>query len=1171
MGGRRSSRRATLLQAAIVLVVIAIGLFLFWLHVSARNAALTEQSFRLVGDMTEYIRDSFATLDLSLNNAAAAVPTRESVPTQEPVARILGQSEGTLERTTPGQKPAKPASKPSKPPRLLSESLSNLIAQIEPPPTLVTPPTNTQPGDYTCSAIGVERKPKSYLLKLSYVRGTNANDFFTVQTDLGQMLRPICDKPEFDDVVMVNTTGEVEFQFSQSLDRATNSRARGNLTVQKLDPLTDKEKTNLSTVATSLRDVTLGGEEFKVFVQPLLFSAGVGEGAQVNWCVCGLVRNNTFRARTWEMSPTAIVGFLFVAVGFLLLWPLLNLSLSGTWEELRPRHVVAVLASSYCICAALTLLLLYSNTRLYSENAQDNQVEALALQVQSNLCQELSKMEALLTTLDKHLLDSARLANSYDDSLTWGDIRRVPKLYCSVTNLADYPPFSDVSWVDKDGMQVAKATPYKSASTLVSLQERNYFRSLRDRRAWYWSEFDTGLCQTNDFDFYLESVFSKTRNENCAVLARRFSLPTEWPTNCPAEYSNDFFGPVFSTITFQPISLFGVVLPAGCGFCLFERNGRVCFHSDEQKNLRENFIVENGRNRRLLAAIESRTSDHFDSHYHNATHHVFVMPLSGTSLVIAAFRNENPIAMLHRNMVLVSATLLVFLIIVPLLLAAAIAAATMALLHRKKRSFLASLWPETRDRVSYAQPLIWAILTVFVCSALLQLSQSPAALLLGGVVAPILGLLISPVISPILGVLKDRIARRFPNVSATLFKQRTVTLKFGLVGILKTRFSPAEDPEASNRLAYLLFLAVALVLLAVLPTFACYRLAFWRETTAFMKAVQFRLARDFQERRVQAWIKNTKLLGGDGNASYWKDTSRRRLRSEWGSYLEPWDTWIPNNAASIPRGVATNSQTVAEYYRACFLPLEETDLGTGGFVLGQAADRSWLSDSGPDKLLMSIAGGTQISARGSLKVVSALPRGGWLNICSLPPLEDGWRLLWYAGLVSVFLVPFLLVCFIGKHLLLFDLPRNKPGASQDCIKNYQECNLQEKLTLYQIAQTGFANGSRPELRKLLDQGLISFNPALELAQGLRQYVLDHFKPGDRDQALGAMQGTARSGWGSIRVIIGLTITAGAIFLFMTQQQLWQLALGFVSSFATAAQDVTKARSLFAKEKPESEK
>jgi hypothetical protein len=109
------------------------------------------------------------------------------------------------------------------------------------------------------------------------------------------------------------------------------------------------------------------------------------------------------------------------------------------------------------------------------------------------------------------------------------------------------------------------------------------------------------------------------------------------------------------------------------------------------------------------------------------------------------------------------------------------------------------------------------------------------------------------------------------------------------------------------------------------------------------------------------------------------------------------------------------------------------------------------------------------------------------------------------------------------------------------------------------------------VRKLVDEGLIGFDPAVTLAQGLRQHVLDHFKPADQDRALGSTQDAAKSGWGSIRVIIGLTITAGAIFLFLTQQQLWQLALGFVSTFATATQDITKARTLFAKNKPEPEK
>src|SRR5215475_6963023 len=162
MGGRQSSGRATLLQAAIVLALITVGLLLFWLHASARKAALIEQNFRLLGDMTEHIRDSVAALDTSLKNAAAA-PAPEAASRDQ-----LGGNPQTLKR-----KPAQKSPTNAAPSIRWSGLLSNLIAQIEPPPTLIIAPTNTQAGIYACSGIVVERTPKSYQLNMSYARSTD--------------------------------------------------------------------------------------------------------------------------------------------------------------------------------------------------------------------------------------------------------------------------------------------------------------------------------------------------------------------------------------------------------------------------------------------------------------------------------------------------------------------------------------------------------------------------------------------------------------------------------------------------------------------------------------------------------------------------------------------------------------------------------------------------------------------------------------------------------------------------------------------------------------------------------------------------------------------------------------------------------------------------------------
>src|SRR5258707_1250231 len=129
------TRKAMVALGAVILGVTGICLLVFWLHVTARKAALIEQNFRLVGDMTEHIRDAFFALDTSLTYAAA---------TQVP----------------PAKNPA---------PTSWTEFFTNLVAQIEPPPTFLSgPPTNAQHGAYNCIRTLVQREPKSYQLILTY-------------------------------------------------------------------------------------------------------------------------------------------------------------------------------------------------------------------------------------------------------------------------------------------------------------------------------------------------------------------------------------------------------------------------------------------------------------------------------------------------------------------------------------------------------------------------------------------------------------------------------------------------------------------------------------------------------------------------------------------------------------------------------------------------------------------------------------------------------------------------------------------------------------------------------------------------------------------------------------------------------------------------------------------
>jgi hypothetical protein len=84
-------------------------------------------------------------------------------------------------------------------------------------------------------------------------------------------------------------------------------------------------------------------------------------------------------------------------------------------------------------------------------------------------------------------------------------------------------------------------------------------------------------------------------------------------------------------------------------------------------------------------------------------------------------------------------------------------------------------------------------------------------------------------------------------------------------------------------------------------------------------------------------------------------------------------------------------------------------------------------------------------------------------------------------------------------------------------------------------------------------------------ESFKRFVLATFGAKDLAEAApGQNQAPPLLSWRSLRVPIGVAITASAMFLFATQKEFWQLAIGLAASFATASQSLSKITSVFGK-------
>ena len=79
-----------------------------------------------------------------------------------------------------------------------------------------------------------------------------------------------------------------------------------------------------------------------------------------------------------------------------------------------------------------------------------------------------------------------------------------------------------------------------------------------------------------------------------------------------------------ASLSFRPSSLFGTFLPPGYGFAVIDQdpNGKILFHSQDERNLREWMAEEVLDPEPLRSAIFGRSSQEFATAYLGKDHHL---------------------------------------------------------------------------------------------------------------------------------------------------------------------------------------------------------------------------------------------------------------------------------------------------------------------------------------------------------------------------------------------------------------------------------------------------------------------------------------------------------------------------------------------------------------------
>ncbi len=541
--------------------------------------------------------------------------------------------------------------------------------------------------------------------------------------------------------------------------------------------------------------------------------AGSGQGgvgkARSGLFVCGLVPAGTLTERRFSVSLSTMLIIAGVLLMTVVSWPFLKLALIGNRQRVRLLDVLLLGMSSLLVLSIGTLYLLdsYAYTRLGTHI--DQGLQALSQAIRSNMRKEIAAAYSQLRALQ-----SAARAEKPSDPEILPNVRQKP-----IPDFPYYPFFDTFSLINSKGLQQRRWSVHSPFLRLISVEDRPYFLRLKENQTWTLPSED-GLPEIKQFA--LDSTRSITRMNSQAVLAIQ--------NNSPGEDLS------VAALAFPMISLINPVLPPGFGFAVIEDkdNGRVMFHSDDRRNLIEQFFLETDMDRRLRSVVAARRAELMDLRYWGRDYRAFAVPLTGFPWSLVTFYEKDQVRSVNVDWMF---TTLLFLM--PYMLACVGVCFLILILPHRRPTWL---WPHPRGMTAYLQLAAFYIAVILVSAAAIYASGREV----GGKRVPDSFLLL--------------LAFALPAMvwTVTYSRLRAARQAAPIAGdedadpMRDAGKGPWAEPNELLSLSYMGAAALLLVITAALPTAAFFKLAHSIQVVPFIKNNQVKLAAELEKRRQRA-------------------------------------------------------------------------------------------------------------------------------------------------------------------------------------------------------------------------------------------------------------------------------------------------------------------------------
>jgi hypothetical protein len=452
----------------------------------------------------------------------------------------------------------------------------------------------------------------------------------------------------FDDVLIANPRGQVLFQQAQG-NRILNlvpllaaptrsevtqlggtSGSSQSPTQQPADPATSEKAVLSRFQFSNVFDVTVAGEGYKLFVEPIQLS--FDSAPKESLILCGLWSNERLSSDSFALPYSSVIWFslTLIATGCFL-WPFLKINYMSRTERLRRRDVWVLVFSIFLGTTSVLLMLLKWTHTSQVQAEIDQDLDHLAERIQNNVTEEISKARRELATLSvtRRVEELAKQR--------WNPQKRM--LSREDDDLASYPYFDFAFWLKNDGRQEVKFTADRESTPQTPFATFSFF-----------TDANTG---------------ERLITEKCLPASTAGTPDVLWQVVCPEAYSLEttispntgrFYTVIAAphknrtasssltvqAIAIRPMSLVDPVLPPNFGFAVLERDGRVLFHSNVFRNLSENFIQECKDPSIVQAALFSETPQYTDLVYSGKDRRALLTKITGLAhepLTLVVFHN----------------------------------------------------------------------------------------------------------------------------------------------------------------------------------------------------------------------------------------------------------------------------------------------------------------------------------------------------------------------------------------------------------------------------------------------------------------------------------------------------------------------------------------------------